>query len=98
MERNIYIVGAHSRARTLGVYLTKMEPDIKIRAYLYDNDESNPDNIEGVPVICFDENTILEHECPVYLGTRSVYHPALTEKLRQMGMKQIIPVTPQLDM
>ena len=98
MERNIYIVGAHSRARTLGVYLTKMEPDIKIRAYLYDNDESNPDNIEGVPVICFDENTILEHECPVYLGTRSVYHPALTENLRQMGMKQIIPVTPQLDM
>ena len=53
MERNIYIVGAHSRARTLGVYLAKTEPDIRIKAYLYDNDEPNMDNIEGVPVIRF---------------------------------------------
>ena len=97
MERNIYIVGAHSRARTLGVYLTKIEPDIKIKAYLYDNDESNTDNIEGVPVIRIDKNTLLDAECPVYLGTRRVFHSALTEKLKQMGMKEIIPVTPQLD-
>ncbi len=98
MERNIYIVGAHSRARTLGVYLAKTEPDIRIKAYLYDNDEPNMDNIEGVPVIRFDENTSLETEYPVYLGTRGVYHPVLAEKLRRMGMKEIIPVTPQLDM
>lgn len=98
MGRNIYIVGAHSRARTLGVYLTRIEPDIKIKAYLYDNDELNIDSIEGVPVIRFDQNTLLETECPVYLGTRGVYHSVLTEKLKQMGMKEIIPVTPQLDM
>lgn len=98
MNSGIYIVGAHSRARTLGVYLTKIEPGIKIKAYLYDNDESNTDSIEGVPVIRFDKNTVLETECPVYLGTRGVYHPVLTEKLKQMGMKKIIPVTPQLDM
>lgn len=98
MERYIYIVGAHSRARTLGVYLAKTEPDIKIKAYLYDNDESNADSIEGVPVIYFDENTSLETDYPVYLGTRGVYHPILTEKLRRMGMRKIIPVTPQLDM
>lgn len=98
MGRNIYIVGAHSRARTLGVYLTRIEPEIKIKAYLYDNDESNTDSIEGVPVIRFDQNTLLETECPVYLGTRGVYHSVLTEKLKQMGMKEIIPVTPQLDM
>lgn len=94
MERYIYIVGAHSRARTLGVYLAKTEPDIRIKAYLYDNDESNVDSIEGVPVIRFDENTLLETEYPVYLGTRGVYHPVLAEKLRRMGMKKIIPVTP----
>lgn len=80
------------------MYLTKIEPDTKIRAYLYDNDEFNTDSIEGVPVIRFDKNTVLETECPVYLGTRGVYHPVLTEKLKQMGMKEIIPVTPQLDM
>lgn len=96
--RGIYIVGAHSRARTLGVYLTKIEPDTEIRAYLYDNDEPNTDSIEGVPVIHFDERTSLDTGCPVYLGTRGVYHTALTEKLRQMGMREIIPVTPQLDM
>lgn len=98
MERSIYIVGAHSRARTLGVYLTKIEPDIRIKAYLYDNDESNADSIEGVPVIHFDEKTPLETGCPVYLGTRGVYHSDLTKKLKRMGMKEIIPVTPQLDM
>lgn len=96
--QNIYIVGAHSRARTLGVYLTKIDPDIKIKAYLYDNDESNPDNIEGVPVVCLDEKVSLETTCSVYLGTRGIYHPALTEKLQRMGMKKIIPVTPQLDL
>ncbi len=96
--QNIYIVGAHSRARTLGVYLTKIYPDIKIKAYLYDNDESNPDNIEGVPVVCLDEKVLLETSCPIYLGTRGIYHPALTEKLQKMGMKKIIPVTPQLDL
>lgn len=98
MDKNIYIVGAHSRARTLGVYLTKIEHDIKIKAYLYDNDEPNPDSIEGIPVIKFGENASLETDCPVYLGTRGVYHSALTEKLKKLGMKEIIPVTPQLDM
>ena len=77
MERNIYIVGAHSRARTLGVYLAKTEPDIRIKAYLYDNDEPNMDNIEGVPVIRFDENTSLETEYPVYLGTRGGFQTLL---------------------
>lgn len=98
MERNIYIVGAHSRARTLGIYLTKIYPGMKIAAYLYDNDESNAANIEGIPVVRFDQDTSLHTQYPVYLGTRGVYHPALTAKLKQMGMKKIIPVTPQLDM
>lgn len=98
MKQNIYIAGAHSRARTLGVYLTTIYPEMKIQAYLYDNDESNPESIEGVPVIHIDENTALATECPVYLGTRGVYHPDLTQKLRRIGMKEIIPVTPQLDL
>ena len=97
MKQNIYIVGAHSRARTLGVYLTKLYPDIKIAAYLYDNDESNPGEIDGTPVFNFDETTRLQTDYPVYLGIRGVYHGGLTEKLRRMGMKEIIPVTPALD-
>ncbi len=96
--QNIYIVGAHSRARTLGVYLKKLYTDIRIEAYLYDNDELNPDNIEGIPVIHFDESMLLRTDYTVYLGTRGIYHPALTEKLQRMGMKKIVPVTPQLDL
>lgn len=98
MERDIYIVGSHSRARTLGVYLAKLEPDTRIRAYLYDNDEPNAESIDGIPVIHFNEETLLETNIPVYLGTRGMYHAALTKKLRHMGMKEIIPITPQLDM
>lgn len=98
MKKDIYIVGAHSRARTLGVYLAKIYPDIRIKAYLYDNDEPNPQNIDGIPVVRFDEDTVLMTDHLVYLGTRGVHHPALTKKLERMGMKHIIPVTPELDL
>lgn len=97
MKQNIYIVGAHSRAQTLGTYLGKLYPDIKIAAYLYDNEEPNRKEIDGVPVRYFDETTKLHTEWPVYLGTRGLYHVRLTEKLHRMGMKNIIPVTPELD-
>ncbi len=46
MEEKIYIVGAHSRAQTLGTYLVKLYPDIKIAAYLYDNEEQNRKDIK----------------------------------------------------
>ncbi|GFI21419.1 hypothetical protein IMSAGC011_00189 [Lachnospiraceae bacterium] len=98
MEQKIYIVGAHSRAQTLGVYLSKLDPNIKIAAYLYDNDEKNNLEIDGIPVIWFDENTKLHSDYPVYLGTRGVYHYNLTQKLHRMGMKKIIPLTPELDL
>ena len=38
MAQGIYIVGAHSRARTLGVYLTKIYPDIML---MYGKEASN---------------------------------------------------------
>ena len=97
-KQKIYIVGAHSRARTLGVYLTKVYRNIEIEAYLYDNNESNDKEIDGVPVIYFDKATVLQSEYPVYLGTKGIYHQSLTEKLQDMGMREIIPVTPQFDM
>lgn len=97
MEQNIYIVGAHSRAQTLGIYLVKLYPDLKIAAYLYDNEEPNRKEINGVPVIHFDENMQLRTDWPIYLGTRGIYHDRLTKKLHRMGMKRVIPVTSELD-
>lgn len=94
----IYIAGAHSRGTTMGHYLQYLDPSIEITAYLYDNDENNPAEVNGVPVIKIDENSKLNTECPVYLGTRGVNHAHLTETLTKCGMKHIIPVDVKLDL
>lgn len=98
IREKIYIVGAHSRAQTVGHYLKYLNNDIEIAAYLVDNDEPNQRVIEGVPVIYFDENTILNKDCPVYLGTRGIYHQELIRKLKKLGMRNIIPVDVRLDL
>lgn len=97
-KNGIYIVGAHSRAQTVGHYLQYLNPDVRIVAYLVDNDEPNLVEIMGIPVIHFDENTKLHTDYPVYLGTRGVYHQKLILKLKKCGMKNIIPVDVQLDL
>ena len=97
MNDSVYIVGAHSRGKTLGRCLRELYPDIKIAAYLYDNDEPNDDAVDGVPVVCFDGGAALEKTAAVYLATKTMYHKRLTEKLRGMGMEHIVPVTAAVD-
>lgn len=94
----VYIFGAHSRAQTLGVYLTKLNKDLQIAAYLVNNDESNETEIEGVPVLHIEDSVTLDTTLPVYIGTRGVYHNDIKSVLASLGMQQIIPVTPDLDM
>ena len=53
----VYIVGAHSRAQTLAVYLKYLYPDTSIEAYLVNNEEKNPEFIGGIPVIHFHGNS-----------------------------------------
>lgn len=96
--RQVYIFGAHSRAQTLGVYLTKLNSDLEIVAYLVNNDEANDSEINGVPVIHIDNSVILNTSIPVYIGTRGVYHDDITSLLKSLGMQEMIPVTPELDM
>lgn len=47
----VYIIGAHSRAQTLAVYLKYLYPDVAVEAYLVNNEEKNAELIDGVPVI-----------------------------------------------
>ena len=96
--KRVYIFGAHSRARTLGVYLTKLNKDLEIAAYLVNNDEANDQEINKVPVIHIGCNTILDTSLPVYIGTRGVYHDDIAALLKSIGIEKIIPVTPDLDM
>lgn len=97
MKKKIYIVGAHSRARTLGVYLRKINPEIQIEAYQVNNEEENPESINGIPVLHFDQKVVLNKDNQVYLGTRGIYHESLKKMLEEIGFHNIIPVTPQLD-
>lgn len=96
--RKVYIVGAHSRAQTLAVYLKYLYPDISVEAYLVNNGEENAKCIADIPVIHFKRGSVLNKEYSVYIGTRSAYHKKLVTELRQYGFKRIYPVTVELDL
>jgi len=69
--RYVYIAGAGSRGVTMAKYLTYLDNDVEIKAYLYDNDEKNPTEIEGVPVLDISKEVYLNNEYPVYSNQRS---------------------------
>ena len=94
----IYVVGAHSRGRTAAHYLCYLDAALEVEAYLYDNDEVNATSIDGVPVIHIDANTQLNTDYPVYIGTRGVFHPTIIATLQEIGMKDIRPITVDLDL
>lgn len=94
----IYIAGAHSRAQTVAHYLTYLDNTTEIIAYLYDNDEDNPTEVNGIPVIKISGDTLLDTSCRVFLGVRGVNMEHLSNTLTQCGMKDIVPVDAKLDM
>ena len=65
--KKIYIFGAHSRAQTVGVYLTKLNKDMEIAAYLVNNDETNESMIDGIPVVHISKDSVLDTTLPVYI-------------------------------
>lgn len=95
--QKVCIFGAHSRAQTLAVYLESLYPEIMVEAFLYSNEERNPERIGEVPVLFVDEYTELNTRYPVYIGTRGIYHPQITEHLRSLGFKKLHPITVELD-
>ncbi len=92
-----YIFGAHSRAQTFAAYMRDLYPERVCAAFLIDNDEKNPARIDGVPVIDLNRECSLDIDVPVYLAVRGNYHQDIIKSLTTMGMKTIIPVTPELD-
>ncbi len=93
----IYIVGAHSRAQTVAEYIRCLYPDVRVEAYLYDNEEPNPGSIGKRPVIRLDGKVDLNPVYPVCIGTRGVYHERLAASLKKMGFEKVYPVTPEMD-
>ena len=97
---SIYIFGAHSRARTLKEYLKKVKPELKALAYLVDNEETNPETEDGIPVIHLsDRDAIagLDKAATVYLGVKKVNQAGAARHLREIGFKDLIPLTVELD-
>lgn len=98
MKKKVYIVGAHSRAQTLSIYLQYLDSDTSVEAYLYDDDETNPETIGDIRVIRLEDGVKFYTDYPVYIGTRGIYHQRITEHLRQLGFREIYPVTVELDL
>lgn len=95
-KRKVYIAGAHSRGRTLRAYLEYLYPDLEVEAFLVDDMSENAEIVDELPVLLIGRG--LQTEYPVYLGMRGVNHEKVTKELQDVGMKEIIPVTVELDM
>ena len=97
-DMNYYIFGAHSRGYTLFEYLRSLRPQDSCIGFLYDNDEINPTEIEGVIVTHLANNdSPLDTSAEVYIATRGVYHDRITNALKSTGFRNIIRVTPEFD-
>ena len=98
MKKPIYIFGAHSRARTTAEYIMTLEPATKVVGFLVSNDEVNPDNIRGIPVIDINDECELDSDCTVYIGTRGEHWEHISSLLQAKGFTNIIPVNVELDL
>ena len=94
---NLYVFGAHSRARTTARYLTDQNSENVLLAYLIDNDEDNEDEIGGIPVIDIRNKCELDTTASVYIGTRGANFAHATEVLSALGFSDIHPVDVRLD-
>lgn len=94
-KKKVYIAGAHSRGRTLRTYLEYLYKDVKVETFLVDDMSENAETVDGLPVRLIGKG--LDTACTVYLGMRGVNHEKVMKELRDVGFKDIIPVTVELD-
>lgn len=98
VSKQFYIFGAHSRSQTLAMYLTTLFPGTKVIAFLIDNEEDNPRDVDGVPVVHIKNSCKLDVSLPVFLGTKGVSHKSIMANLEAIGFSEIIPVTQEMDL
>lgn len=101
IPHKFYIFGAHPRALTLAVYLKKLHPEWELLGYLYDNDEINPKEVDGIPVNKIqqlpEENITLDLSACAYVGTRGVNFEHAGKALKKLGFNQIFYYDVALD-
>ncbi|MBQ9134838.1 MAG: DUF4422 domain-containing protein [Lachnospiraceae bacterium] len=97
ISKSVYIFGAHTRAQNLYAYFKILFPETKVEAFLYDNEESNPESIEGIPVLRLQELGELQNETEVWLAVKSVAFDEISNRLTERKAGNIVCVTPQVD-
>ena len=98
MNKEVYIFGAQSRAKTLMGYFEELYEDVRILAFLVDNLADNERQIDGIPVLQFDTNVDKLHlDVPVFLATKGIFHSDIEGRLQKAGFQRIIPVSPAID-
>lgn len=95
--KKAYIVGAHSRGQTLKNYLASIYPAIDIVAFLVDDTSCNPAYVEGIPVCGLDDVCELDKRAAVFIATKGIYHASIEKQLEEHGMRDVIPVTVEVD-
>ncbi len=93
----VYIFGAHSRAKTLKGYLQLLYPEIKILSFLVDEIDGNELSIDGIPVQLLNSIEQIDCSCNVFIATKGIYHAAIQDRLLKKGVYRIIPVTVEID-
>lgn len=93
----IYIFGAKSRGKTLMGCLRFLYPQTRILAFLVDCMDENEGQIDGIPVRVPDAAEALDCRCSVFIATKGICHQDIKRRLEERGMKDIIPVTAEVD-
>lgn len=97
ISKRIYIFGAHTRAQNLYAYIKTLFPETKVEAFLFDNDESNPDYIDGIPALSLESLDKLPQEADIWLAVKSIFFKNVKERILQKGAGNIVCVTPEAD-
>lgn len=93
----VYIFGAHSRGQNLYAYLTVLFPNVKVEGFLYNNNEFNPEKIEGIAVKNINDIRILNPETEIWVATKSIYFKEIEKEFRERGNSKVIFVDSQMD-
>lgn len=93
----VYIFGAQSRAKTLKGYLQFLFPQTNVLSFLVDDTNGNETSIDGIPVQTLASAEKLDSSCKIFIATKGMYHPEITERLHKKGLNRIVPVTFEVD-
>lgn len=93
----IYIFGAQSRGKTLNGYLKFLYPQTQVLAFLVDRMDGNEPEIDKIPVWELDSASGLDNSCSVFIATKGIYQDGIKRRLEESGMKDIIPVSVEVD-